>query len=140
MLSPLHQTERLEDLIARQPPDLPLVEKILRIDLIACQTLEDELVNQGEDLRWFFGLMVTLLDYYLFLLPGLEAKLLEIPSDKVKPVSTLKELAQHHLYRHRTSTLVNSRHSDYYQQARNYLKLRKELRSIVQEWLITMAG
>lgn len=129
----LEQTNKLEELLTRQPQHLDLVQKLLRVDAITCTTLELELVRENQELRWFFTLMVTLLDYYLLLLPGLEAQLLSIPEDKVEPVSDLQELTLHHLYRFRTSTLINRKQSDYAQQVRNYLKLRERLRKQVEK-------
>lgn len=137
MSDSLHLTNRLERLISRQQSNLPLVEKLLRIDLIACRVTELELINNNLDLRWFFQLEVTLLDYYIILVPGLLDKLKQIPEEQARPVSILQELAQHHLYRHKTSTLINSRRSDYLQQARNYLKLREQLRQQVKQCLNT---
>lgn len=129
----LEQTNKLEELLARQPQHLDLVQKLLRVDAITCKTLELELVRENIELRWFFTLMVTLLDYYLLLVPGLEAQLLSVPEDKVQPVSDLQELTLHHLYRFRTSTLINRKQSNYVQQVRNYLKLRERLRKQVEE-------
>ena len=129
----LEQTTKLEELLTRQPQHLDLVQKLLKVDAITCKLLEIELVRENLELRWFFTLMVTLLDYYLQLVPGLEAQLLFIPEDKVEPVSDLEELTLHHLYRFRTSTLINRKQSDYAQQVRNYLKLREKLRKQVEE-------
>lgn len=129
----LEQTNKLEELLTRQPQHLDLVQKLLRVDAITCQTLELELVRENIELRWFFTLMVTLLDYYLLLVPGLEAQLLSVPEDKVQPISNLEELTLHHLYRFRTSTLINRKQSDYAQQVRNYLKLRERLRKQVEQ-------
>jgi hypothetical protein len=129
----LEQTNKLEELLARQPQHLDLVQKLLRVDAITCKTLELELVRENIELRWFFTLMVTLLDYYLLLVPGLEAQLLSIPEDRVELISDLQELTLHHLYRFRTSTLINRKQSNYVQQVRNYLKLRERLRKQVEE-------
>lgn len=132
-LSNVEQTNKLEELLARQPQHLDLVQKLLKVDFLSCKTLELELVRENIELRWFFTLMVTLLDYYLLLVPGLEAQLLSVPEDKVQPVSDLQELTLHHLYRFRTSTLINRKPSNYAQQVRNYLKLRERLRKQVAE-------
>jgi hypothetical protein len=129
----LEQTNKLEELLARQPQHLDLVQKLLKVDFLACKTLEIELIRENIELRWFFSMMVTLLDYYLLLVPDLEAKLLSIPEDKIEPVSDLQELTLHHLYRFRTSTLINRKQSNYAQQVRNYLKLRERLRKQVEQ-------
>lgn len=130
---PLHLTNKLEDLLSRQDQNLPLVERLLQIDLISCRGAEFELINSNLDLRWFFQLGVTLLDYYLLLVPDLLELLKQVPEEKAKPISSLQELAEHHLYRHKNSTLLNSRRSDYLQQAINYLKLREKLRQQVKQ-------
>lgn len=129
----LEQTNKLEKLLARQPQHLDLVQKLLKVDFLACKTLEIELIRENIELRWFFSMMVTLLDYYLLLVPDLEAKLLSIPEDKIEPVSDLQELTLHHLYRFRTSTLINRKQSNYAQQVKNYLKLRERLRKQVEQ-------
>lgn len=129
----LEQTNKLEELLARQPQHLDLVQKLLKVDFLACKTLEIELIRENIELRWFFSMMVTLLDYYLLLVPDLEAKLLSIPEDKIEPVSDLQELTLHHLYRFRTSTLINRKQSNYAQQVKNYLKLRERLRKQVEQ-------
>lgn len=135
MQNPLSQTNKLEELLSRQPQDLPLIEKLLKVDLISCKATEQELVDRNLDLRWFFQLGITLLDYYILLEPRLLSNLKVVPEDQTKPSSLLQELAEHHLYRNKSSTLINSRRSDYLQQARNYLKLREQLRQQVKKCL-----
>jgi hypothetical protein len=128
-------TQKLENLILAQQEGLGLIEKLLKIDKIACLTLEQELLVQETNLLWFFSLMVTLLEYYLLKVEGVYKSTEELMLDEYPAISLLKKLTLHHLFRFKKEVFSEKTQSIYNDQVRDYLKLRKKLREIVEQCL-----
>lgn len=131
-------TEKLENLILAQPEELSLNEKLLRIDRLACLTLDQELLVQESNLLWFFSLMVTLLEYYLLKIDGVYEATEEFQLEEYPAISLLQKLTLHHIFRFQKEVLSEKSQSIYNEQVRDYLKLREKLRKLVEECLRTV--
>lgn len=128
-------TQKLENLILAQPEGLGLIEKLLRIDKLACLALEQELLVQETNLLWFFSLMVTLLEYYLLKAEGVYELTEKFMLEEYPAISLLQKLTLHHLFRFKKEVLSEKNQNIYNEQVRDYLKLRKKLREIVEQCL-----
>lgn len=116
-------SEKLNGLWAAQPASLSTIQKLLRIDCLACLELEDDVAfNHNFNANWFFVLMIHLLEAYLTL--GL---------DPTEPL--VKEITAHHVYRFQRATILNTDPEGKHQRLLHYTVLRTKLRGLVDDLL-----
>lgn len=115
--------QKLNELWDRQPEHLTDIEKLLRIDSLACLEFSDDIqLRQDFNPNWFFYLMLVLIIAY---------KKTNCLTEQA--VVLIKELLTYHAYMYKQETLLNSDPLGRKKRIMQYTVLRKRLRGLINE-------
>jgi hypothetical protein len=115
--------KKLDELWARQPETLTDLEKLLRIDNLAClEFIDDIQLTTSYRPQWFFYLMLSLLVAYR-----------KVNCIDPEALAVIQELLVYHAYMYKQATLVGSNTADTTKRIMQYAVLRKKLRTLLHE-------